>query len=92
MTQGEIAPLDRRFYDLKDGQISALHFGPKDEPIRLIFLHANGFNGQSYARILSALDVHSIALDLRGHGFSTLPVPDGPFHNFHLFRDDIIDL
>jgi len=70
--------------------MAALHFGPTDQPIKLIFLHANGFNAQSYRRILEALDIHAIALDLRGHGFSTLPVPDGPFSNFHLFRDDVI--
>lgn len=83
--------LDRRFYDLNDGQISALHFGPKDQVIKLIFLHANGFNAQTYRVILDALTVHSIALDLRGHGFSKLPLMDSPFYNFHQFRDDVLD-
>ena len=82
--------LDRRFYDLDDGQISALHFGPKDQPIKLIFLHANGFNAQSYRAILEGLPIHSVSLDLRGHGFSTLPVPNEPLMNFHIFRDDVI--
>jgi len=81
--------LDRRFYDLPDGQIAALHFGATQDPVKLIFLHANGFNAQSYRHILSALNIHSVALDLRGHGYSKLPIPDGPFHNFHLFRDDV---
>lgn len=82
--------LDRRFYDLPDGQIAALHFGPQNQPVRLIFLHANGFNAQSYRHILNRLNIHSVALDLRGHGSSNLPVPAGPFHNFHLFRDDVL--
>lgn len=82
--------LDRRFYDMPDGQMAALHFGPTDQPVKLIFLHANGFNGQSYRHILNALSIHSIALDLRGHGFSALPVPDGSFHDFHIFRDDVL--
>ena len=82
--------LDRRFYDLDGGQISALHFGPKDEPIKLVFLHANGFNAQSYRAILEQLPLHSVSLDLRGHGFSTLPIPSGALKNFDIFRDDVL--
>ena len=30
------------------------------------------------------------ALDLRGHGFSTLPIPSGALKNFDVFRDDVL--
>ena len=53
--------------------MSAVHFGPIDEPVRLVFLHANGFNGLSYRSLLEPLGVHCISLDLRGHGHTRLP-------------------
>ena len=63
----------RKFYDLRDGRISAVHFGDVSAPIRLVMLNANGFNGYSYKTILEPLGVHCVALDLRGHGMSELP-------------------
>ena len=62
----------RKFYDLRDGCISAVHFGDVSAPIRLVMLNANGFNGYSYKTILEPLGVHCVALDLRGHGLSEL--------------------
>lgn len=88
---GDKSAVERRFYDLKSGQISALHFGDKTRPIRLVFLHANGFNGLTYRRVFDGLSTHSVALDLRGHGYSTLPIPEGPLYNFHIFRDDVVE-
>jgi len=85
------APYERRFYALDDGEISGLHFGQNHGPVKLIFLHANGFNGLSYRRVLESLPVHSVSLDLRGHGFSRLPLPDAPLVNFHIFRDDVTE-
>jgi len=82
---------ERRFHDINDGQISAVHFGDLSQPIKLVFLHANGFNGLTYRRILEKLPLHSAALDLRGHGFSRLPLPDEPLVNFHIFRDDVTE-
>ena len=82
---------DRRLHALKDGGISAVHCGDLTRPIELIFLHANGFNGLTYRHILDKLPVHSVSLDLRGHGFSTLPIPSEPLLSFNIFRDDVID-
>jgi len=42
----------RKFYDLRDGRISALHYGDTSAPIRLVMLNANGFNGYAYKTIL----------------------------------------
>jgi len=79
----------RREYDMPDGIMSALHFGPLTQPIRLVFCHANGFNAQSYTEVLNALNVHAVALDLRGHGFSRLPIMPENLPNWYVFRDDI---
>jgi len=81
--------LTRRFYDLPDGRMSAVHFGPLDQPVRIVHCHANGFNGQSYRAVFEPLGVHTVALDLRGHGMSDLPVPEGDLKNWYIFRDDI---
>jgi len=84
----------RRFYDLPDGRMSAVHFGPSQEVIettapKIVFSHANGFNALTYRRILEALPLHTMALDLRGHGMSELPVPTA-HTNYNIFRDDLI--
>lgn len=83
------API-RKFYDLRDGRISAVHFGDMSAPPRLIMLNANGFNGYSYKTILEPLGVHAIALDMRGHGMSELPIDVAALKNWHIFRDDVV--
>ena len=81
----------RKFYDLRDGRISAVHFGLTSNPVKLIMLNANGFNGHSYKTILEPLGVHAIALDLRGHGMSELPTDANGLKNWHIFRDDVTE-
>jgi len=81
----------RKFYPLRDGRISAVHFGDVSQPARLVMLNANGFNGYSYKTILEPLGVHSIALDMRGHGMSELPIDIAGLKNWHIFRDDITE-
>lgn len=83
-------PLTRKTYDFTGGQISAVHFGCMSNPLKLVFLHANGFNAQSYRTLLEPLAVHAVALDLRGHGLSTLPADPARLRNWHIFRDDIV--
>lgn len=83
-------PPTRREYAMVDGTLSALHFGRVTNPLKLIFVHANGFNAQSYAQILGPLGVHAVALDMRGHGFSTLPTTPDNLPNWHVFRDDLL--
>lgn len=81
----------RKFYDLRDGRISAIHFGDISGPIKLVMLNANGFNGYSYKTILEPLGVHAVALDLRGHGMSELPTDVAGLKNWHIFRDDVAE-
>ena len=83
--------MQRRTYTLRDGDLSALHYGDTSEPVRLVFLHANGFNAQSYRSVLEPLGVHAIAFDMRGHGASrSLPQPLN-IPNWHIFRDDCVE-
>ena len=82
--------IDRRFYDLPDGRLSAVHFNAKAGSPRIVFANANGFHGLAYRQILEPLGVHAIALDLRGHGQSELPTDPASLRNWHIFRDDII--
>ena len=80
-----------RKYALRDGTLSALHFGNTSEPVRLVLLHANGFNAQSYRSVLEPLGVHSVAFDMRGHGQSRdMPQPMN-MSNWHIFRDDCVE-
>jgi len=81
----------RKFYELRDGRMSAVHFGDSSTPPELIMLNTNGFNGYSYKTILEPLGVHAIGLDLRGHGMSEMPTDVRALRNWHIFRDDIIE-
>ncbi len=83
--------MTRKQYDLRDGQLSVLHFGDMSKPLELVFLHANGFNAQSYRRILSELDVHAVAFDMRGHGQSRDMPQNLRMKNWHVFRDDCVE-
>jgi len=83
--------MKRQSYALRDGTLSALHFGDMSEPVRLVFLHANGFNAQIYRSVLAPLDVHCIGFDMRGHGYSRgLPQPLN-IKNWDLFRKDCVE-
>ncbi len=62
------------------GTMAAVHFGPRSEPVKMVYLHANGFNGLTYRCLLEPLCIqegaHVLALDLRGHGLTDLPIED----------------
>jgi len=81
----------RKFYDLRDGRISAIHFGLTSNPVKLLLVHANGFNGYAYKTLLEPLGIHAIALDLRGHGMSELPLPEGALRSWSIFCNDITE-
>lgn len=75
------------------GAMAAVHFGPVDTPIRLVYLHANGFNALTYRSLLEPLcaqeGVHVVALDLRGHGLTDLPIDDERFARHTNFAKDV---
>lgn len=83
--------MKRQFYPLRDGDLSVLHFGNTSEPLRLVFLHANGFNAQSYRAVMEPLGVHSVVFDMRGHGESRHMPQSLNIPNWHIFRDDCME-
>lgn len=73
--------------------MAALEFGPEDRPIDIVFSHANGFNGRTYRTLLQPLTQFRIlALDLRGHGATTLPAKIEGRQGWLEFRDDLLAL
>jgi pimeloyl-ACP methyl ester carboxylesterase len=78
----------------RGGAMAALDLGPKDRPVDIVFSHANGFNGRTYRTILEPLADRwrVLALDLRGHGASTLPTVIEGRQGWFEFRDDLLAL
>jgi pimeloyl-ACP methyl ester carboxylesterase len=78
----------------RGGEMAALEFGRADRPVDIVFSHANGFNGRTYRTILGPLaaDLRILALDLRGHGASTLPTVTEARQGWLEFRDDLLTL
>ncbi len=76
-----------------DGHMAAVHFGPENKPASLVYLHANGFNGLTYRSLLEPLaqdlDKHIIALDLRGHGLTDLPIDDASLASHTNYAKDL---
>jgi len=60
----------------------------------MIFVHATGFNAETYRALLARLasQFHVFACDQRGHGFSTLPTRPGLAEGWTIFRDDLVEL
>ena len=77
-----------------EGALAAFDYGPRDQPVDLIFLHANGFNALTYRRILGPLAAgfRVLAVDQRGHGTTTLPTRMQGRTDWLDFRDDILGL
>lgn len=78
------------------GQVAALEWGPETGRHDVLFLHANGFNAMTYASLLSPLGAQGLrvlAIDLRGHGLTTLPArPDAATASWDGYRDDLLAL
>ena len=58
----------------------------------LLFAHATGFCAGVFSPAASVLaaSFHCVGLDLRGHGYSTLPVPPGTEGIWQGFTDDVL--
>jgi len=69
-----------------------LEFGNLADPVDLVFLHANGFNALTYRAILEPLsaDGHILALDMRGHGRSTLETRTEGRRSWLDLHDDLL--
>ena len=83
----------RKSIDLPSGALSLLEWERPGAPV-LVFSHANGFNAETYLTLLSPLagELHMVALDQRGHGFSTLPASPGMADGWRIFCEDLLAL
>ena len=72
--------------------MAAIAFGPAERPVDLVFSHANGFNARTYARLLGPLAAryHILAIDMRGHGLTTLPADPARHPGWKIFADDLL--
>lgn len=84
----------KRAVAVPGGEIAALEFGPRDRPIDVVFVHANGFNAQTYRVLLSPLaaGLRILAIDQRGHGATTLPAEPGGRRSWRDLGEDLIGL
>lgn len=84
----------KRATPMAGGVIASLEFGPTDRPIDIVFIHANGFNAQTYRTLLSPLaaSLRILAIDQRGHGDTTLPADPEGRRSWRDLRDDLIGL
>lgn len=78
---------------LDEGTISCLEW-PGDGAGFLLFSHATGFNAETYRSLLAPLATRFqlMAVDYRGHGFSTVPTAAGLAHGWTIFRDDLLSV
>jgi pimeloyl-ACP methyl ester carboxylesterase len=75
------------------GTVAGIEFGPEDRPLDVLFLHANGFNALTYRLVMAELDpaLRLLAVDLRGHGRTRLPVPE-THPGWQIYADDLVAL
>lgn len=76
---------------LSDGEMSLLDFGDAARGVDVVFAHANGFNALTYRSILAPLspDLRVLAVDLRGHGASTLPADPDRHRGWDVYARDL---
>lgn len=88
-------PAPRRFpLPSRGGEMAGLEFGPSDRPLDILFVHANGFNARTYRTILAPLaeTLRILAVDLRGHGRTSLPTEVEGRPGWKEYRDDLLAL
>lgn len=73
------------------GEFYGIEFGDPVQNVSALFLHATGFNAMTYQSLLAPLGLRArlVALDMRGHGRSTLPAKSS-IASWNQYRDDII--
>ena len=78
----------------RGGEMAVLDFGPEDRAVDIVFSHANGFNSRTYRSLLVPLakDLRILAVDMRGHGLSSLPAQPQALVDWYGYRDDLLAL
>lgn len=76
-----------------DGDIAALAWPAPGRP-RLVAAHGNGFNAMSLKPLLASLagQFDIIAVDLRGHGCTTLPADPKNHDGWDIYADDLLHM
>ncbi|MDB5446889.1 MAG: Hydrolase [Phenylobacterium sp.] len=76
----------------RGGAMAALDFGPAERPVDIVFSHANGFNARTYRSILAPLaaELRILAIDLRGHGATTLPAEPEGWTGWQVYARDVV--
>ncbi|MEM0986896.1 MAG: alpha/beta hydrolase [Pseudomonadota bacterium] len=83
----------RRFrHAVLDGEMAGVEFGDPLAPLSAVWFHATGFNAMTYQSILAPLGLRArvAAVDLRGHGLTTLPAQPSKLKSWRRYRDDVI--
>ncbi len=77
----------------RGGHTAGINFGRASGPIDLVFLHATGFCALTYRHLLQRLGPQRrvVALDLRGHGHTSLPARAGLLTHWNGYADDVAD-
>jgi pimeloyl-ACP methyl ester carboxylesterase len=91
----DAAPAFRRLtFDLPAGRMAAIAMGDPAVAPDLLFLHATGLNALTYRHMLAPLGArhHVVAVDLRGHGLTTLPARRWGYRSWNRHRDDVIEV
>lgn len=83
------ANIHRTLKPVPYGHMSAIHFGDQTAPVKMVFLHATGFNALAYRSLLEDLGIHVLALDLRGHGHTQLPTDIEKVASFYTYAKDV---
>lgn len=81
-------------FSLSGGTMAGVAFGDASRPADLVFLHATGFNALTYRDMLAPLGerFHVLAVDLRGHGRSSLSARRFGYASWNRHRDDVLEL
>jgi pimeloyl-ACP methyl ester carboxylesterase len=72
--------------------MAGIAFGAETATPDIVFVHATGFNARTYRALLAPLGdrFHVLALDMRGHGLTTLPARTFGYTSWGRHRDDLI--
>jgi pimeloyl-ACP methyl ester carboxylesterase len=81
-------------FAMKRGAIAGIEFGPDRANPDIVFVHATGFNARTYRTLLAPLGdrFRVLAIDVRGHGRTSLPAHTFGYTSWRRHRDDLIAL
>ena len=84
--------LRRIRHEYDGGEFAGIEFGDPVMDVSCLFLNATGFNAMTYQSLLAPLGLRArlVALDMRGHGRSTMPVKTS-IASWRQYRDDVIN-